>query len=524
MPGNRPALVLAALLLITLFVPAVSAEILIDEDFDYYLDSSGSYSVTSGGGTTTDTQTHLYINKIEEHPTVNYIAVYTTGGSSYPAKGRYDVTYTLDSVTKPGVVYIDHSTNALGQIVGARCTFFPYEWDIGTKTGPKIITVNKTFGSHTVSGGSYYPTTGLVGAYTVRHEGLTKVMRPNGQMTFTIVSYKDFYNHLTVDNDDLNTYNVQLTRANAEGTRYISTFTALNNDSAIFSDSTATDLNLYFADWEIDRVSIDTGVGGIFVRELSGDDSSGGISAASLTVYVQSSQTGALLADADLSLLASTGGTEVEIINTTLPAGTATYTLQPTGGGLPNPDYYRAVATVPGYTQIVENHSFTLTGPHDVIIEMRPDSGGPTDPENCYLEFYVRDFSANGIASASIQCNSQFKQTNSAGYAVFEVAKNATYPYKVSKSGYVTIEGTATVADAPRYVANIVLGPGSVPTYTPTPDPSTGETPGATPTPDTRTNEQKGQAVIDMIADNAEGIGALGLLCLLVGLLKLLVK
>lgn len=240
-----------------------------------------------------------------------------------------------------------------------------------------------------------------------------------------------------------------------------------------------------------------------------------------VTVFIQNSQTGALLANANLAILASAGGTEVEIINATLPGGTATYTLQPTGGGIPNPDYYRAVATVPGYSQIIENHSFTLNGPHDVIIEMRPDTGGPLDPDRAYLEFYVRDFSANGIAGASVQCNNQIKQTNSKGYAVFEVAKNATYPYVVKKSGYVTIEGTATVADGPRYVANVVLGPGTVPTYTPTPGPGG---PGATPTPDRRSNEEKGQAVINMVADNAEGIGALALVCLIMGLLKLMVK
>ncbi|MDD4488590.1 MAG: hypothetical protein PHD34_07935, partial [Methanothrix soehngenii] len=212
-----------------------------------------------------------------------------------------------------------------------------------------------------------------------------------------------------------------------------------------------------------------------------------------------------------------------EVVNATPPGGTATYTRQPTGGGLPNPDYYRAVATVPGFTQIVENHSFTLNGPHDVIIEMRPDSGGPTDPDRAYLEFYVRDLHANGIPSASVQCAGMIRQTNSAGYLVIEVAKNATYPYKVTKSGYVTIEGTATVADGPRYVANVVLGPGTVPTYTPTPGP--GETPGgpgATPTPDTRTNEQKGQAIIDLIADFAEPIAILAILATIFGLMKMM--
>ena len=239
-----------------------------------------------------------------------------------------------------------------------------------------------------------------------------------------------------------------------------------------------------------------------------------------LTIYVKSSQTGALLANANLAILASAGGTEVEIINATLPGGTGTYTLQPTGGGSPNPDYYRAVATVPGFSQIIENHSFTLSGPHDVIIEMRPDSGGPLDPERAYLEFYVRDLNANPIPAASIQCNNQIKQTNSAGYAVFEVAKNASHPWIAKRANYVTIEGTATTGPNPRYVVNVVLGPGTVPTYTPTPGP--GETPGATPTPDTRTNEQKGQAIIDLIADFAEPIALLAIVATVFGLMQMM--
>src|SRR5690606_22670250 len=102
-----------------------------------------------------------------------------------------------------------------------------------------------------------------------------------------------------------------------------------------------------------------------------------------------------------------------------------------------------------------------------------------------------------------------------------EVAKNASYPYSVSKSGYVTIEGTATVADGPRYVVNVVLGPGTVPTYTPGPGETPGG-PGATPTPDRRTNEQKGQAVIDMIADFAEPIALLAIVATVFGLMQMM--
>jgi hypothetical protein len=267
--------------------------------------------------------------------------------------------------------------------------------------------------------------------------------------------------------------------------------------------------NLLTGTWHNDTISLG---GSVSPNPIPG--------AATVNIYIQNSQNGNLISNANLAVLASTNGNEIEIINTTVQSGVASFTLQPTGGGSPNPDYYRAVATVPGFTQIVENHSFTLNGPHDVIIEMRPDSGGPLDPERAYLEFYVRDLNANPIPAASIQCGGRILQTNSAGYAVFEVAKNSTHPWIAKKSGYTTIEGTATVADGPRYVVNVVLGPGTVPTYTPTLGP--GETPGATPTPDTRTNEQKGQEVIDLIADFALPIAILAILATLSGLLSMM--
>ncbi len=203
-----------------------------------------------------------------------------------------------------------------------------------------------------------------------------------------------------------------------------------------------------------------------------------------VTVYIQNSQTGALLANSHLSILAAAGDPPelIEVVNATLPGGSGSYTLQPTGPTNPNPRYYKAVATVPGFSQIIDNHSFTLqpTGPHDVIIEMRPDTGGPANPENSFVDVYVRDIAGNPIPSATVQLGSPIRTTNVNGYVVFEVAKNNTYQYKVSKSGYVSIEGTATVGDDPRYPVNVVLGAGTVPTHTQTPGPGG---PGATPTP-----------------------------------------
>lgn len=230
-----------------------------------------------------------------------------------------------------------------------------------------------------------------------------------------------------------------------------------------------------------------------------------------VTVYIKNSQTGALLAGAHI-LIEGTPGVDnwTEYVNTTLPSGTGSYSLP----GMPY--QFRILAESPGYTST--GYQYFRAG-DTVIVDMEPYIDAPTNESNTFLEFYIRDLNANPLGGATVEVGGQWLYSNNNGYARFEVAKNATYPYTVQKSGYMTISGTATVADGPRYTVYVVLGAGTVPTLTPTPT-----EPGATPTPDRRTNEEKGQAVIDMIADNAEGIGALALICLLMGLLKLMVK
>ena len=524
-PNPRPAaggLLLALLLVGALFIPTVSAETIIDDSLTEYLDTSKSEIL--------DTTSHFeqvqtgYANRfdikhIENYVSLNYIDVImkkgTTGSYTITSglpEGLTTMSYTFNGQTNEMRVYTTHYKNIFGTITGYKCTLFPQNWNNGGLTGAQTITLSQPL----VTANARY-SSGALPSYTE-----IRLLDAYIRSQTLISGSKHWDNHLIISNDIVDAYEIELIRQ--IDIPNPSKITLYDGDTAYFVNNANTDIYLVEPISRCSKIIIDSGTQTYTYDLLHLNDDPGTPTNATATVYIQSSQTGALLANANLAILASTGGTETEIINATLPAGTAAYTLQPTGGGIPNPDYYRAVATVPGYTQIVENHSFTLTGPHDVIIEMRPDSGGPTDPENCYLEFYVRDFSANGIASASIQCNSQFKQTNSAGYAVFEVAKNASYPYVVKKSGYVTIEGSATVADAPRYIANIVLGPGTVPTYTPTPDPSTGEAPGATPTPDRRTNEEKGQSIIDMIADNAEPLVALALLGTFLGLFKLMAK
>lgn len=190
-----------------------------------------------------------------------------------------------------------------------------------------------------------------------------------------------------------------------------------------------------------------------------------------VTVYVRNSQTGNLIAGSHVIISASVGGEFYEVVNQTLLGGIATYTLQPTGGGLPNPDYYRLIVTAAGYNPYMPYIDFELDRSTSLIVMMEPITGGPVDENKTFIEFYVRDLSGNGISDARVTCGGYTLFTNSVGYTQFEMPKNAIYPYTVSKSGYVSIEGQVTVGDGPRYTVNVVLGPKDIPTQPPVTDP-----------------------------------------------------
>jgi hypothetical protein len=342
------------------------------------------------------------------------------------------------------------------------------------------------------------------------------------------VSYALNGKHMYHDKDDW--YNtVKITESDL---KYTVDFIRGNNPSWAEITDAATGFLIYSSSYITDDVTFDVNKwlitsGKINVTVVSPNGNAYNIlyppsaPSSSVTIYVKSSQTGALLADAHIVIQDTTTEPWTEVVNQTLTSGYGIISLAKDPGF--NPTQYHISATVPGYQQVVPALFFRVTGPTDIVVEMEPLKGGPVNEDNTFLEFYVRDLNANGISNAQVFVDGQLRWTNAAGYTQIEVAKNASYPYSVSKSGYVTIEGTATVGDGPRYTVNVVLGPKEIPTYTPDPGETPGG-PGATPTPDRRTNEEKGQAVIDMIADNAEGIGALALICLLMGLLKLMAK
>jgi hypothetical protein len=209
---------------------------------------------------------------------------------------------------------------------------------------------------------------------------------------------------------------------------------------------------------------------------------------ADVTVYVKNSQTGALIADANIVIDALVNGEYYPVVNRSEPSGIFSINLQPTGGGKPNPDGYRLIVTADGYNNPMPEINFTVD---DYKLSMYclldPIAGGPVNENKTFIDFFVRDMKSNPISGATVKFGKYTLITNSQGYTVFEVDKNNNYSWTISKSGYGPLTGNAVIGDAPRHTINTVLAPIVTPTTT-TPIPTSPPI-GPTPTMTAPTGE-----------------------------------
>jgi hypothetical protein len=209
---------------------------------------------------------------------------------------------------------------------------------------------------------------------------------------------------------------------------------------------------------------------------------------ATLTVYIKNSQTGALIANANIAIDALVDGEYYPVTNRTEPSGIFTITLQPTGGGKPNPDSYRLIATADGYNNPMPEINFTVDDYKlSIYCLLDPIAGGPVNENKTFIDFFVRDMTSNPISGATVKFGKYTLITNSAGYTVFEVDKNNNYSWTISKSGYGPLTGNAVIGNAPRHTINTVLAPIVTPTTT-TPIPTSPPI-GPTPTMTAPTGE-----------------------------------
>ncbi|MDD3064491.1 MAG: hypothetical protein PHX50_17015 [Massilibacteroides sp.] len=203
-----------------------------------------------------------------------------------------------------------------------------------------------------------------------------------------------------------------------------------------------------------------------------GDDAPGEPTTPTVTVYIKNSQTGAAIANSRIVIDAFVDGDYYPVVNRTEPSGVFSVTLYPTGGGRPNPDGYRLIASADGYNNPMPEINFTVDEyTTSIYCYLDPLAGGPLDENNTFIDFFVRDMSSNPITGTTVKFGDYTLLTNSQGYTVFEVGKNATYTYTVSKSGYGSLTGNAVIGDSPRHIINTVLAPTVTPT-TPTPIPT----------------------------------------------------
>lgn len=528
-PTHRPAvgihaLVALAVLLIAAGVPAVSAEIVINEELNVSIDTSvsGTNTYTGSGGSTNPStpSTLLGFDNIQNHKDLSYIGLEFSGNMTPTLNnGENEATYTLNGVTKPCIVYVSRSTNILGQVTKTKILIFPQNWDVGNLQGYKTVKFSFPFGN----GLGYY--NGIVSQPVPIY--LIPDMYPSGSFRingyYAIASASIWKNNLIVNTTSYpEGYYVSLERI-VDGVEYASTLNITKDNIIVVNHNSDNEPYLgWFSKNDIDTIEITNSLDKNFIFKLDDHGSDAPGESFLVNVYVRNSQTGALLADAHIVISAIVDGEFHEVVNKTLPGGIYNGPLQPTGGGLPNPDYYRLIASADGYNAIMPYLDFEHGSATTLIVEMEPTSGGPEDDNKTFVEFYVRDMAANPISDATVTCGPYTLITNSAGYTQFKMPVNATYPYTVTKSGYVTIEGRATVADGPRYVVNVVLGPGETPTSTPTPTP-TGWGPGQwTPDPDESLGDNARGAAKQTLVEGLQAGQLLFTLCILVLIMAVL--
>lgn len=337
--------------------------------------------------------------------------------------------------------------NADGNVVGCQFYVDIIDFDPGTLSGTKKILIVpdsgtlfngiKVKGSYVYGGGAYriganYPI-GLSQTFSVPPEA--QFLVPGNHIVRTQYYWE---NRINVINS-----NVELLR-NVNGIAYFSTIN-ITSESGTFTDASAYDISIPYvgvADWTVTSPH-----GKIFTgSSASGEPTN---PTATVYIYIQSSQTGALLADARLSILAAAGGTETEVVNATLPGGTGTFDLE-------KADYlkYHASATADGYTLL----SPILFGvPEDgttIVLWMSPDAP-PDEPieegKSMLYGYAMTQGSQQPISGATVSLGGYGSTTTSStGFYLFNNVTPGSYtltasaPLHDALSEPVTVDPAAT--------------------------------------------------------------------------------
>ena len=461
----------------------------------------------------------IVLKSVESYPEINYVFLEHDYKGNDIAKysyksiptGEFTGTYIrpLDNSNQTIRVYVDRYYNLLGQETGIRIIAFPQNWEIGSKTGTfhSPITFNGTtysFGKYSttysyVFGSPVTLSTPLNGgiAFKAGSEAVIPYcVGHTGSALIGIVGYNHAKNTINIiDKDGL----MEVSAVKQfDGKYYASEIGVYNKDNELITyDNKAADVVLgRFAPDILGKVTTKVSSLSGFDYALIYDstvtdptpDDPDDQDEAGLTVYIKNSQTGALIANANVAIDALIDGEYYTVTNRTEPSGIFTITLQPTGGGKPNPDGYRLIVTADGYNNPMPEINFTVDDYKlSIYCLLDPIAGGPVNENKTFIDFFVRDMSSNPISGATVKFGKYTLITNSAGYTVFEVDKNNNYSWTVSKSGYGALTGNAVIGNDPRHTIRTVLAPIVTPTRT-TPIPTSPPI-GPTPTMTAPTGE-----------------------------------
>src|SRR5690554_2349155 len=143
----RPMVMLVfAVLLIALAVPASATEI-INESLIDFTDTSKSGELTNlaGGSHTFENLTGFSVRDVGLFDDISYFTLEVSGTHGYwPSgelipEGRHETTYTYNGETKPAVIYVSRNTDLFGSIISTKYIFFPQEWNRQGLSGVQAI-------------------------------------------------------------------------------------------------------------------------------------------------------------------------------------------------------------------------------------------------------------------------------------------------------------------------------------------------------------------------------------------------
>ncbi|MFA5408900.1 MAG: carboxypeptidase-like regulatory domain-containing protein, partial [Bacilli bacterium] len=463
LPSNRPrsiprpaaggflSMIALAVVLLIAAVPAVSAEVILDQEMAEFEDTGGTISVSKSSHSGANSYVNkIYLKNIQDVTDLHYI-IFTIDGndgaalSTFPfthkgESGSWPVSFTLGGQAFDATLYKTYQRNYLGTITATRYAIYFDEWDIGTLTGTQYLQFTEPFFWTTADSYIPMPTNDLIWL-----DGTSNKKFVDYAYTITISCVKDWKNRLIVTSMP-GGYDVVLQRQ-YDAMNYASRLTALKNDASVYYQERATDFRSAFATSEIDTIKISSASTDYLWPLASGGTEDP--DTATVTVYIQNSQTGALLANSHLSILAATGGTETEVVNATLPGGTGTYSLE-------KADYlkYHATATAPGYTLLSPILFGVPEGGTTIVLWMAPDAPPdvPTEPEKSMLYGYIQtQGSQQPISGATVSLDGYGSTTTSStGFYLFNNVTPGSYsitasaPLHDALSEPVTVDPAAT--------------------------------------------------------------------------------